>query len=59
MIDVLKTMNKLTRDMKKDLDYGKFKDVGNTLEIAWELIKKFTKGVSNRFINPISRVYTS
>ena len=53
MIDVLKTMNKLTRNMKKDLDYGNFKDVGNTLEIAWELIKKFTKGVSNRFIDKV------
>jgi len=53
MIDVLKTMNKLTRNMKKDLDYGNFKDVGNTLEIAWELKKKFTKGVSNRFIDKV------
>ena len=53
MINVLKTMNKLTRNMKKDLDYGNFKDVGNTLEIAWELKKKFTKGVSNRFIDKV------
>jgi len=53
MIDVLKTMNKLTRNMKKDLDYGNFKDVGNTLEIAWELKKKFTKGISNRFIDKV------
>ena len=53
MIDVLKIMNKLTRRMKNDLDDGNFKDVGNTLEIAWELKKKFTKGISNKFIDKV------
>tara|TARA_Y100000590_G_scaffold369596_1_gene430948 strand:+ start:852 stop:1850 length:999 start_codon:yes stop_codon:yes gene_type:complete len=53
MIDVLKTMNKLTRKMRNDLNDGNFKEVGNTLEIAWELKKKFTKGVSNKFIDKV------
>ena len=53
MIDVLKTVNILTRNMKKDLDDGNFKDVGNALEIAWELKKKFTKGITNRFIDKV------
>ena len=56
MIDVLKTLNKLTKNMKKDLNSGNFKDVGNTLESAWSLKKEFTKGVTNKFINKVHDV---
>jgi len=52
-IEALKGMLELTRRMKRSIDRGNFGEIGSILEDAWLLKKKYTTGISNRFIEKV------
>ncbi|MBM3898196.1 MAG: hypothetical protein FJ358_06720 [Thaumarchaeota archaeon] len=52
-IEALKGMITLTRRMKRSIDKRNFGEIGSLLEDAWLLKKKYTTGISNKFIDKV------
>jgi D-glycero-alpha-D-manno-heptose-7-phosphate kinase len=52
-MEALKGMITLTRRMKRSIDKGNFGEIGPILEDAWLLKRKYTTGISNKFIEKV------
>ena len=55
-IEALRGMNVLTHKMKRSINKRSFSDVGHILEEAWILKKRYTSGISNKFIEKVHSI---